>query len=649
MSSDKTPFFDPRNVKFVSQNLFYDFYNSDFRKVFGVTNFTIEFFEATEILIFDFIGEVIECKCPQSLMSRTDSQIQFKFDFSTVYTTVQFTFLANISEQPTGFFHFKDDVYSSIFAQAEPFGIIQMMPCINFPKIKPRINLFVITRSYEQCFANQPIKQTWSEIANSELDSLFFRSHFDFSNLKNYRLYSFELLEKTPVHLFSLCVGSFLAEHTTIYLSGNLPEFTRKVQLSFVLNRGSIPLRGEGVKEIFFETAEFAIRNTQDFFQVRFPYDKIDFAFVRFCFGAMENPGLITVNIPSLESIRMNTFAHFNRQRMIIHEICHTYFGNMLSIETFDDVWFKEAITEYLSAKLHSKFHRMKSDGSDGQLELYRQFDFVKYVSMFSDLVSNPHAICSNPQKPSNFYSDTIYYKGMKAFKILDSLLENNIIDDFLVKLVQTRVFGTLSSSELFALFRDFLVEKQAIVLETLSFKNEDLKESKSCFDLIDRLIDYLFRSVDYSIIRVGCNFSKDVLIVENLKELTVPLYLEIKHFDKNFKEKETLKRIFDLKKDIEIKGFKNKFEKDDFILVDNEHSGLLICVYDTAIMDRLLHEQMITKLGNSYMRYSLFHAVEIMKKEQPENDTYSSYAVKKEFLKTLETSPVFEYFSKRI
>lgn len=649
MNSNNFNSFDPRNIQFVYQDLFYDFYNSDFRKVVGVTDFTIDFFKPTKILVFDFIGEVLKCNCPGSKMTKIGSQIQLKFESAILNTTVQFVFSVIINDQPNGFFHFKDDVYASVFAQAEPFGIIQMMPCINFPKIKPSICLFVIARGYEQCFANQPVKKTWTEITDAEISGLFFKQHFDFLNLKNYRLYVFELLEKTPVHLFSLCVGSFLAEHKVVHLSGEIPELVRDVQLSFVLNRGSIPLRGEGVKEIFFETAEFAINKSQEFFQIRFPYQKIDFAFVRFGFGAMENPGLITVNLPSLESMRVNTFYYFNRQRMIIHEICHTYFGNMLSIETFDDVWLKEAITEYLSAKFHQQFHHINCGGSVDQMELYRQFDFVKYVSMFNDLISNPHAIFSDHQKPSDFYSDTTYYKGMKVFKILDCLLENNIVDDFLIKLVRTRVFGTLSSLELFTLFREFLVEKQAIVLEIMNFKNENLKDINSCLDLIDRLMDYLFRSAEYSIIRVSCDFSLEHLTVEDVKNLGVPLYFEIKHFDKNLKEKETLKKIIDSKKEVKIEGFKNKFEKDDFLLVDTENSGLFICVYDFPVLDRLLVETMIVKLENSYMRYSLFHAIEIMRKECAESGDYHLYGVKKDFLKTLETSPVFEYFSQRI
>lgn len=635
---------DKNVVKTVHYDLFYNFYEWNLKTVTGLTNISFEFRSPIKNLLLEFDGDLLSVNHSYQHVNQSKTLINFEFSEPKTKFDLNITFCATINETPEGFFKFIEDVFESVFAQGEPQGIVKMLPCINYPKLKPTLKLYILTKSYHHCFANMPAINIATSFDDKIIKEFPFFSQFNFQDLKNYRLTEFKLQKDFPIHLFSICVGSFCYKTQLIQVKSLQKELESEVQLGFVMNHGSASRKGPQVESIFFEIAHFAINNAVNLFKIQFPYEKVDFAFVKFGFGAMENPGLITINLPSIEFIQQNTYFHFNRQRVVFHEICHSYFGNMLSIETFDDVWFKEGVTEFFSEKIHKNYHFFKTNNSLFAESLYQDFNFVKFLFMNSDLLKNPHPIVRTNPDMNELYSDTTYYKGYKVFRILSNLMDEGFIEEFLIEILKERKFGSLNTEEYFEHFTKNLIDKQTTVLKIINAKNESFLTFNLCLEAILRFHHYLLKSHEYIVLLITADVSQSVIKLSVLNNIFHPVYLEVVRYDSDFNEVDRIKAFVDLRKNNEISGFLQPFSENHYFLIDMENSGHFLCRYEMEVFNRLIFEKRIAMMNNSYMRYYIYASVRYLWNYFEKEDVEEIIKNIDE-IKLGEKSPVFEYF----
>ncbi len=89
---------------------------------------------------------------------------------------------------------------------------------------------------------------------------------------------------------------------------------------------------------------------------IPYPYDKFDFALMpAFQFGGMEHPGSIFYREGSLflESTA-SVNDELRRASLIAHETAHMWFGNLVTMQWFNDVWLKEVFANFMAAKIVS-------------------------------------------------------------------------------------------------------------------------------------------------------------------------------------------------------------------------------------------------------------------------------------------------------
>ncbi|MCY1081485.1 M1 family metallopeptidase [Archangium lansingense] len=94
----------------------------------------------------------------------------------------------------------------------------------------------------------------------------------------------------------------------------------------------------------------------EDYFGIPYPYEKLDVLTIPqpVLFGAMENPGLITFQMPLLLARpEQDTLA---RQRdfaqVQAHELAHQWFGNLVTLAWWDDTWLNESFADWLALKV---------------------------------------------------------------------------------------------------------------------------------------------------------------------------------------------------------------------------------------------------------------------------------------------------------
>ncbi|QGN47298.1 aminopeptidase N [Micromonospora sp. WMMC415] len=112
------------------------------------------------------------------------------------------------------------------------------------------------------------------------------------------------------------------------------------------------------IDEIFTVTKQCLDRFHQ-LFAERYPFGKYDQAFVpEFNAGAMENPGLVTIRDDYVFRSAVTDRQRELRATTIAHEMAHMWFGDLVTMRWWDDLWLNESFAEYLGTRVTAEATR---------------------------------------------------------------------------------------------------------------------------------------------------------------------------------------------------------------------------------------------------------------------------------------------------
>ncbi|MFT6296105.1 MAG: aminopeptidase N [Glaciecola sp.] len=197
------------------------------------------------------------------------------------------------------------------------------LPLFDQPNLKGRVTWEVTAPENWRVVANGPQETT------TQLDG---QTRFQFSET-----------EPMPSYLFAIAAGKFEIETAVI----NGREFN-------MFHRETDALKVTRNKDEVFKLHADTLAWLEQYTQIDYPFKKFDFVLIpSFQYGGMEHPGGILYRAASVFLDETATQRQIlGRASLIAHETAHMWFGDLVTMNWFDDVWTKEVFANFMAAKI---------------------------------------------------------------------------------------------------------------------------------------------------------------------------------------------------------------------------------------------------------------------------------------------------------
>jgi aminopeptidase N len=185
---------------------------------------------------------------------------------------------------------------------------------------------------------------------------------------------------------------------------------------------------------------------------IDYPYEKFEFALMpAFQFGGMEHPGNIYYRESSLflePSASVND--ELRRAGLIAHETAHMWFGNLVTMTWFNDVWLKEVFANFMAGKIvNPGFPQVNHD---------LRFLMSHFPSAYDvDRTAGSHPVqqeLDNLKNAGSVYGAIIYQKAPVTMRNLESLMGEKNFQEGLKEYLKTYAYGNATWDDLIAVMK---------------------------------------------------------------------------------------------------------------------------------------------------------------------------------------------------
>jgi aminopeptidase N len=245
-----------------------------------------------------------------------------------------------------------------------------------------------------------------------------------------------------PTYLFAFAAGKFQVESEQ-----------RNGRWFRMLHRETDAEKVERNKKAVFDLHASSLEWLEKYTAIPYRFGKFDFVLIpSFQFGGMEHPGAIFYNAASIlldESATENQML--NRASTIAHETSHMWFGDLVTMQWFNDVWMKEVFANFMAAKIvNPAFPNVNHD---------LRFLVSNYPAAYAvDRTEGTHPIrqeLENLDDAGSLYGAIIYQKAPIVMRQLERILGPDRLQDGLRAYLKQYQFGNATWLDLIKILDD--------------------------------------------------------------------------------------------------------------------------------------------------------------------------------------------------
>lgn len=296
-------------------------------------------------------------------------------------------------------------------------------PLFDQPNLKAIYNLSLKTPSHWEAISNAPIASKIIE------DSI--------------AIWEFEESDLISSYLFSFVAGEF--KRVTQTVDGQ--EMT-------LLHRETDDEKVDRNLDDIFALHASSITWLEDYTGIAFPFKKFDFALIpSFQYGGMEHVGAIQYRASSLFLDKDPSDSRLlSRASLIAHETAHMWFGDLVTMDWFNDVWTKEVFANFMAAKIVNP--------SFPDINHNLNFLIRHYPSAYSvDRTEGANAIrqhLPNLNEAGTMYGDIIYNKAPIMMRQLEMLVGENAFQQGMQEYLSSYSFANATWPDLVSILDNY-------------------------------------------------------------------------------------------------------------------------------------------------------------------------------------------------
>jgi hypothetical protein len=310
------------NIKPINYNIYF---HIDIKKLilYGKTTITVEILNLIDNIVINSKDLLIK------KMLIADKQVKFqedkknesiiitgKFEKQILQMYIEYEHCIGIDMD--GLYYVKQDDSIIFSTQLEPIYARKLFPCFDSPNLKCTFDITIESDKNKTFLSNMPISDT-----------------IDFGINK---IVKFQTTPIMSTYLVCIVVGD-VKKSEPIKVRDDLFVNGYYFDKSTNLLKSSI------------KTTALSIRYYEKLFGIEYKLPKLDIiAIPNFLSGAMENWGLVTFRESGLMTDKINNINWMiNNIEVIFHEISHQWFGNLVTLNSWKDIWLNEATATYFS------------------------------------------------------------------------------------------------------------------------------------------------------------------------------------------------------------------------------------------------------------------------------------------------------------
>ena len=196
-------------------------------------------------------------------------------------------------------------------------------PCFDQPSLKAKFQPEIT------------VPKEWIAVSNASL--------IEKKSDQDKEIYIFDESEPISTYLFSFVAGKFDSISKT-YEDRTLTMYHREDDEE-KLKRNT---------EILFDLKYSSLKWLEEYTQIKYPFKKMDFIIIpSFQYSGMEHPGAVLYRDSKMFLDESATIRNeLDRANLIAHETAHMWFGDLVTMEWFSEVWLKEVFANFMAGKI---------------------------------------------------------------------------------------------------------------------------------------------------------------------------------------------------------------------------------------------------------------------------------------------------------